>query len=245
MSKPFHRTISFIRGDYISVLRDSMMGILFISPVLIGLAIRILLPYLQEILDRFFNFDLTCYFTGISGFLIQLPPLLYGLVAGFIIIDERDEGVLQYLTVTPLSRGGYLAYRIIMPSLASIAASVLCLAISAIVPVFFFKLLPVLILSSLGSPLIALLLAAYAHDKIAALPLTKLISLSLLPALVVFFCDSPLQFICGITPAFWIVKAIVSLYRNDPFYLVYTFGGLFMTTIYMFILYRIFSRKVL
>lgn len=72
--------------------------------------------FVSEQIEQLFKFDITQYSIGIAGFFILLPPLLYGIVAGFIILNECDAGVLQYLMVTHF-RGGYLLYRISMPAL--------------------------------------------------------------------------------------------------------------------------------
>jgi fluoroquinolone transport system permease protein len=245
MKHPMQRTLAFIKGDYLSIWRDSMMMVMFISPILMGLGIRIILPYFSEQALRLFNFDITPYLTGVAGFFILIPPLMYGLVAGFLILDERDEGVLQYLTVTPLSRGGYLVYRMTMPAIAGVAASALFIALCDLVPYFTLKLIPLFILGALNAPLISLLMATYARDKVEALTMAKAASISFLPAIVIFITDSPLQFICGITPSFWAVKAIISLYANDSLYLLYVAAGIMVLFMYGFLLVRKFSSKVL
>jgi len=245
MKQSILRTISFIRGDYRSIWRDSMMMVMLVSPLLMGLGIRIIIPYINEQLMHLLRFDITPYLTGIGGFLIQVPPLMYGMVAGFLILDERDEGVLQYLTVTPLSRGGYLIYRITMPAIVGIVASLLFISISGLLPSVTVSLLPLLIPAALGAPVISLLLATFAHDKVEALTIAKAASTSFLPALVIFFTDSPIQYVCGFTPSFWIVKGMIALYTNSPFFLVYVAAGVLIASGYMLLFICKFIKKVI
>lgn len=239
------RTYAFIKGDYLSIWRDSMMMVMFISPLLIGLAIRILHPFVSEQIEHLFKFDITSSLIGIAGFFILLPPLLYGIVAGFIILDERDDGVLQYLTVTPLSRGGYLLYRISMPALAGFVVCAPFVVLCDLLPHFTIKLIPLLFLSASGAPLTALLMATFARNKVEALTMAKATSISFLPALVVFFTDSPFQFLSGIAPSFWIVKGIIAVYNQDPFYPLFIAGGVVITLGYTMVLIRKFFSKVL
>ena len=245
MKHSIARICAFVNGDYRSVLRDSMMMVIFVSPLIMGLGVRIIIPYIFEQILNFLKFDFTQYMTGIAGFLLQIPPLMYGMVAGFIILDERDDGVLQYLTVTPLSRTGYLVYRISMPAIAGTVASALFLLICDLVQYFTFRLLPLFFLAALGAPLVSLLLASFAHDKVEALTLAKAASFILIPGFVVFFTDSPLQFLCGITPSFWVIKATLAMYAHDPLYLVYVGTGVIVTVLYIWMLVRRFSSKVL
>jgi hypothetical protein len=67
------RTFAFAKGDYLSIWRDSMMMLMFISPLLIGLVIRIFLPFISGQIEHVFKFDITPCLIGIAGFFILLP----------------------------------------------------------------------------------------------------------------------------------------------------------------------------
>lgn len=45
--------------------------------------------------------------------------MLLGILAEFIILDERDDHLLEYYAITPLQKSGYLGYRLLMPVIIS------------------------------------------------------------------------------------------------------------------------------
>ena len=60
-----------------------------------------------------YAFDLRPYYDAFMGyFLVSLAPMMFGIVIGFLLLDECDDNTLMALQVTPLSLNNYLLYRL-------------------------------------------------------------------------------------------------------------------------------------
>ena len=103
--------------DARSIGRDGLMRILPAVPLLVVLPVRFVLPVLLARLGDVFGMPLDAYYPGIaSAALLLISPSLYGLLVGFLLLDQRDENTLTALRVTPLPVRSYLLYRLAAPT---------------------------------------------------------------------------------------------------------------------------------
>lgn len=72
----------------------------------------------------------------VSAYLVPvvlvLPALLIGWVTGFLMLEDRDDGALPALDVTPPGKAGFLAYRVTVT--AGVAAAVTLFAAPLVIP---------------------------------------------------------------------------------------------------------------
>ena len=107
--------------DAKNIRRDNLLRWIIVAPVAMALAIRWLISLLLGRLEEILRIDLMEHYDPFSSFmLILLVPYLAGMVIGFLLLDQRDDGTLIALQVTPLSLNGYLIYRLTIPMLVSI-----------------------------------------------------------------------------------------------------------------------------
>ncbi len=89
--------------DAKNIRRDDLLRWIIVAPVAMALAIRWLIPLLLGRLAEILRIDLMAYYDSFSSFmLILLVPYLAGMVIGFLLLDQRDDGTLVALQVTPL-----------------------------------------------------------------------------------------------------------------------------------------------
>lgn len=93
-------------------------------------------------------------------------PLILGVMSGFILLDEREENMIQYFAVTPLSKRGYVMIRLILPMAMTLCYSILLFASGGLMAPGAVNLLFVLIMVTLEAPIYTLLLAAYVANKV-------------------------------------------------------------------------------
>ena len=214
-----HALRSLAPIDARALSRDSMLLWMSFLPLLLGVLTRWLLPGLTETLLSEFGFDLTPYRHLVASYLfVLLAPLLVGLVIGFLLLDERDDRTLTALLVTPLSLESYLAYRIGMPLLLCTGMTAAALAISGLVTVPWPNLLPVLLLSSLEGPILALLLGSFADNKVQGFALMKAVGAVLLIPVFAWFLELPTQLWIGLIPSYWPMRAYWSAAELDPLF---------------------------
>ena len=107
-----------------SIARDPMLRWFVLMPVGFALAARWLLPLAIERVSVLVDHDLAPYYRPLTSlYFLQFAPSLAGWVVGFLLLDQRDDGTLAALRVTPLTLNGFLLYRLALPMLSTVASS--------------------------------------------------------------------------------------------------------------------------
>ena len=122
------RTFSaFGANDLKSVRRDSLLSGVLIAPWLLVLALRLAVPPLAAFFRGRYGFDLQPYYPLVLCFFLYVNiPLLFGVMTGFLMLDERDDDTLTALRVTPASLGGLAGYRLTL----SFVLSAICILLT-------------------------------------------------------------------------------------------------------------------
>lgn len=204
------RLLALSFGDLKNVSRDSMLLIAVAVPFILAFLMRPGLLLVREVLLRELSFELSEYYGLIMSFLILVTPMMIGMLSGFLMLDERDENILSFYSVTPLSKSGYLLYRITAPAIVTFVLSFFVFYYIGILDYRIELLIPVLMVCALETPMVALFLAAFASNKVEGLALTKAFGILLLSPAAGYFIRSGWQYAAGITPTFWISKALIA-----------------------------------
>lgn len=131
-----------------------------------------------------------------------LPAVLMGWVTGFLLLEDRDEGTLTAIDVTPVGKTGFLGYRVAVTVV--IVFAIVLVSVPAVVPeagAATGTLLAVLI--ACEAAVVAMLLPALARNKVEGLALTKVMNLAILFPLAAIL-PSPWRYLAGIVPSYWI-----------------------------------------
>jgi fluoroquinolone transport system permease protein len=201
---------ALMHADSRLLWRDPLLGWVLLLPFGVALLLRILVPRIGDALHAANGFDVTPYHPLIMGGYLMTAPGIVGMVIGFLLLDERDARTLLALRVTPLSMRRYLAYRITAPLAAGTVATLLGYALVGLTPLAFRVLLPIALVAGLWAPLLALVLATAAPNKVAGFAVMKVLnSVNLLP-IASFFLPVPSQFVAGILPSYWPMRALWS-----------------------------------
>lgn len=133
---------------------------------------------------------------------LLLPAFLVGWVTGSLLLEDRDEGTLLALDVTPVGKAGFIAYRVAVTTL--VMAALTMPAAGVIAPQLGIgQRVGVTLLVASAAVLAALVLPAVARNKVEGLALTKLTNLAfIVPLLAVL--PSPWRYVGGIVPTFWL-----------------------------------------
>lgn len=197
-------TKAFGKLDARSVARDSLLRWMLVYPLFVALFVR---WFLEPILARggaALGADLVPYFTLVSSYmLLATPPSFCGALVGFLLLDERDDGTLAAVKVTPVRPSHYLAYRLGVPIAVSTALTVIAFPLGGVTDFH-----PVVVAAAaLGmapiGPLTALALAIVAANKVQGFALMKASGLLGVAPIVAWFVDPPWQWLFGIVPFYW------------------------------------------
>lgn len=226
------------------VWRDPLLKWVLLLPVGLALLLRILIPRAHDALSTAMQVDIAPYYPLIMGGYLMNGPGIVGMVIGFLLLDERDARTLTALRVTPVSIRRYLAYRIAVPLLVATATTLIGYPLIEITPLPFGQLLAISLVAAISAPLTALVLATAAPNKVAGLAVVKVLNgVTLLPV-AAYFIPTPAQYLAGVVPTYWPMRAFWSAAQNESYW-VFLGIGCVAGTVALAVAVRLFERQLL
>ncbi len=221
-------------NDLRNIGRDPLLKWLILLPLLLALMIRWLVPMIQ---DRF-EFDFRPYYMlMVSLFTSFTCPVLLGFITGFLLLDESDEYTLQAISVTPISLGFYLAVKLGFPVFATTILTLFCIPITGLIP-FRLGYVPPVLLGAMWAPMLALAMAALAGDKLQGFVLMRVSNVLIFIPMAAWFIDSPWQYLFGVFPSYWPLKAFWLASEGRNMVLVLLAGAAFHAVLIAWFLRR-------
>jgi len=192
------------------VRRDMMLVMVCTAPLLIGLALRFLLPALENILTGYFDRTsiLAPYYSLFDLFFAVITPVMFCFAAAMVILEEIDDHLACYLSVTPLKKSGYLLARLGIPALCAYGAAVVLLPVFGLTEL---SLADVLLMAASGTAqglMSTMMIVGFSSNKLEGMAVTKISSLVLLGALVPYFVPGSIGYLASPLPSFWMAKAV-------------------------------------
>jgi fluoroquinolone transport system permease protein len=175
--------------------------------------------------------------------LCMQTAIMMGFISAFILLEEKDQNILPVLRILPISARFFILYRLGFSVVTSFLTAYTMLLLSDFPP--FFALFLAL-QYGLVSALIVLFVATFAQNKIEGMALFKGLDLLLLLPLVSFFVPSFWGYFFAVLPMYFTFHWYESLYHHAQIslWLPYALGGTLVFGLYIFFLYRAFSRRV-
>lgn len=218
--------------------RDPLSLASLIAPLLIAGVIRFVLPILSGFAEPYF--DLMAYRPAIVGVVIMFPAMLSGMLNGFLMLDERDEGTLYALQVTPLTGAQYAIYRLLSPVIIGFVMALIMVFLMGTEVISPGILVVAAALSGLGGPLWAYAMFVLAENKIEGLAILKFLSLLIGVPLVSLFIPAQWLPLLWPLPFYWPFRIILSSLAgvNIPQLATMWIAGLVVHSAYLLILHR-------
>lgn len=230
-------------GDWKNIRRDPLLIFSMFGILLLASLVRFGLPKLDTLIDTHTTFELTQHFPLIVSLVLLMTPLMIGLLYGFVILDERDEGVLLYYAVTPLTKVGYLFCRLLLPMIITFFLSFIVILIQGVVEWQIITFVPVALLLALQAPLITMLMASLASNKVEGLALAKVINLSMLAPLIDYAITNPLAKVMMILPMYWPAYTFILISHTED-WIHAILIGIVITIAWFVMLNQLFQRKI-
>jgi fluoroquinolone transport system permease protein len=228
--------------DLRNVARDEMLRWMMFIPPLIAVVVRYGWPLLVAQLQSSFQFDLEPYRIMIMSYLVIAAPIVFGVVIGFLLLDERDEGSLIALQVTPLTLANYLVYRLGLPVILTMILLIVSLPLAGINTFSFGELLLLALVAAPMAPMLALFLAAFASNKIQGFALMKGGGILFLLPFVAYFLDNRWQWLFGLFPTYWAPKVYWMMSEGISGVWLVALGGIVNQLLWAYLLGRRFNR---
>jgi fluoroquinolone transport system permease protein len=204
--------ITLFRNDIKQILRDPVMTLLLVAPLLLIIVFKILEVFLIPFLLQKTGFDVMPYASYIFSFILLMNSGMLGIVTGFMMLDDRDGNIAQLLEITPLGRSGYLLNRLSFASMLSVFYCMVSFAVFSLVDLPFYSIILLCFLSAIYTAIIGLLIYSGADDKVKGLTFAKGLNTLVLFAFTDLFALNWLTFISWLFPPYWITMIIKSPY---------------------------------
>lgn len=229
--------------DSLSVRRDAMLRWMIFLPVVITAGVRLLLPIGVRRMDDWIPLNLETHYPPLMGALFFLVvPFLWGMLSGFLLLDQRDDLTLTALQITPLPMSHYLLYRLGMPTFLSALTTLILFPFAGLATLSIMRLTVLAVLAAPLAPLVALLLAAFAENKVQGLAMSKASGLLMLPAMAAYFLPAPWRWAAAVAPTFWTAEAFWQAPANGALFWLYVGGGVLYQLLLIVYLGRRFER---
>lgn len=230
-----------IMADVKNIKRDSLLILTILAPMLLTIFLRFTIPYINILLYSRFKFNLSNYYNIIMGMSIMLIPMIVGCMAGFILLEDKDENMLDYFSITPLGKKGYILYRLCSPITISIIFSLMLFFFSNLLQISFVRVLFVIVVASLEGPIITLIMGSFAENRVEGIAISKVIGVFFLLPILIHLINFDYKWIFAVFPTYWIIEMINNGRGSGSIFLLYILVGLLTHIIYLLVLKKRFE----
>lgn len=202
--------IIHVRNDIKQIVRDPVMAIMLVAPLLTIVLFKLLVIFLAPFIQLKTGFDVVPYYAYIFASVLLINTGLLGIITGFLMLDDRDGNIVQLMSVTPLGKGGYLLNRLVIASVSSLLYTFAGYFMLDLVEMPFYTLLVMAFLLAIYSAILGLLLFLGADDKVKGLTYAKALNMMVLFAFADLFALGWFTYIAWFFPPYWIAAIIKS-----------------------------------
>jgi len=232
-------------NDFKNIIRDRLLITLAVLyPIILVIFSQIIVQFIAPNLEG--TIPLAGNFIAFFLLFVTIIPIIYGFIASFLILDEKDEHLLTVLRVMPISRNTYLVYRMLFLTFFSFIVLLIFPPISGLIDntqFSYVQYLPIAVLFSLLTPFSAMLVSSFASNKVQAFAIFKISATIYMLPLFTFLISDNLKYIFSPAPNFWgfiALKELLSTGTADYFHLII---GFIYTAVLIGILFYVFNEK--
>lgn len=222
----------FIRN----IFSDGMLSAIICIPLILAAIYRFVFPLIVQHYPMLKDFSL--YYPILDLFLAIMCPYMICFASVLVVLDETDMKINRYITITPLGKKGYLISRLLIPVLFAAIVSFVLLSFCSVSDMSLWTTFIISILATILSVVAAMIILAYAGNKVEGMALAKVSALIMVGLIIPFVITDSTQYVFSFLPSFWIAKFLIS--NNYWFILptIFLSGGL------IYILYNRYSTKI-
>lgn len=229
---------NLILGDIRQIFRDKTLTFFLFSPLILILFIRLFIPFITE---RFP--EIAPYHSNILMFASIQTAIMFGFITSFIILDEKDENVLQVIRILPISPVLFILYRLAFATIISGIGAFLMLSFGGIAFPGYVNSILLSIQYGLTAPFITLIVATFAKNKVEGMAYFKGLDLILLLPMMVFFIEGNFKYGFALVPSFWTFSLFQKTMEPGSIY-PFFFGGLLFYGMVISLFFFQFKKRV-
>lgn len=225
-------------NDLRNIFREKILWVMFlVAPLLQFFIARLALPWLTG------TFPVSAPYESLILMLMTLQVVAgISFVLSSMLLDERDEQIISAIRVLPLGAASFLGYRLLGGSLIAGLYAWFMLAGTGLISFGLWPALGGTLYFALTMPIVALILATFARNKVEGLAIFKGLNLILMLPAFSLFIDSAAKFLFAPVPLFWTFQFLSSAEAGAPVWGMFAAGvGLHLAFLYG--LYRLFRKR--
>lgn len=221
---------ALLRNDLRKLGRDPVMLSAAFVPILLAVLLRVGLPALERSLSAWV--ELGEHRPTIVAGAMAISTMLAGWIVGFMLLEERAQRMIPALAVTPLTRRGFVVWRLLSPTSLALIGGLFVVSLGGEAAIDLARALVACLLMALSAPLFALALVSVADNEVEGLALAKFGGLAFMLPLVTLYLDTPWIWLAGLLPPFWPIRLIA----GGPWWMAA--AGLVVIAVWVVILLR-------
>lgn len=198
----------YIKTDLKKLIREPMMALIFLFPLLLAVIFKLLLTFLVPWLSSLTGFDAVQNAPYILACALILNPGMLGVVMGFMMLDDKDNNITQLMSVTPLGLSGYIVMRLTFVFISTLIYTLYTYAVVGLHLIPIGTLLYLTLLLALYGSITGMILFSIATDKVKGLTYSKALNMLFVFALADLIHIPWVQVFASLFPTYWITKII-------------------------------------
>lgn len=232
---------TLLDNDRKIIMREFILVYIMLAPLFMIAIFKWQLPNIVAWAAPYVN--LNQYMHLISLMVVLFAPMLFGLVVGLMMLDERDENVLEAIAVTSISKEFYLSYRLIVVYIVSFFYTFLAMAYFNVHVVSISQQIPLFLLNALIAPFTVLLLVTFSGNKIEGLVYAKAGNFLTWAPIVAYFLSPPYRYIFAIFPTYWTAFAYFAAIDGDSSFMLLILAGFVVNIVELYFLGKKFQSS--
>ncbi len=195
-----------VKFEFKNILRDRMTIMLLVWPFAIGMLGRYFIQ--SNSLDKIVSEMVVVALTLMSG-------MIFGAMAGFSILDDRDDHVFVSISISPLNVQAYVIFKVLFVYVMAVISGIITVYLAGGLGFAWWQVVLIATLTALQAPMNAFLINAFATNKVEGFVTMKATGFLLIfPVFSYLFLDWK-EWLFAIAPGFWPAKAVQTLIFED------------------------------
>ena len=223
------------------ILQDGMLIAVCFASILAGFFFKFAIPQLELLLCSFFEVSsvLQPYYRLFDVLLMLLSPYMFCFAAAMVMLDEHEQQLTRYLSVTPLQSHGYLSSHLAIPAIIAALASLIVLKFFHLTQWSLWQQTAMSMFSALTGIIAGLIIFSLSRNKIEGMAMGKLSSLFLLGLPIPYLFHNHFQYVFVLLPSYWMARFSL---ESSPLY-----AGicLLLSIVFIWFLYRKVLMKII
>ncbi len=229
---------SIIKTDLRNIARDPSLLIIFFVPVIMISLLHFGYPFLAGAWPEAVN-----YIPYGFALLCMIVAIMPGMAIAFVILDEKDNNVQDVLQILPVSFKLLTLMRMACIFLFGWIAAAMLLLLSGIETGNVFQIVCLSALSAMSAPIMAMVPAFFARNKIEGATITKLLTFLIILPLPAFLFPGIWKWFLVVFPAWWVFAAFENREFSSQFLFLIIVGISYQTLLFLGFSVWVFSRK--